>query len=957
MPRPCPIKGIIFLFVLLFLWGRPCEADVAATYNSATDVPVTADSYSTAGATFSASLNFAPPTGTNLTVVKNTGLSFVTGSFSNLAQGQTVTLGYGGLNYRFIANYHGGTGNDLVLQWARTRPVAWGDNIDGQIGDGSSMTERFVPVNVPVNVLSTGALAGKTVTFVATGRSHSLALCMDGTMAAWGSNGAGTFGNNSTTDSPVPVAVNTDGVLFGKTVVAVAAGESHSLALCSDGTVAAWGFNGRQLGTNNVPNSSSVPVAVNTSGVLLGKTVVAVAASQNHSLALCSDGTVATWGEGYSGELGNNSILGSPVPVAVNTAGVLFGKKVIAVDGGGNHILALCSDGTVAAWGNGYSGGLGNNSTAGSSVPTMVNASGVLSGKTVVAVAAGSLHSLALCSDGTVAAWGHNGYGQLGNNSTAQSNVPVLVDTAGVLAGKTVVSVEAGSYHSLARCSDGTLAAWGYNGNGQLGNNSRINSLAPVLVSSPAINGESYAAVFSGADSHHSLALIASPAFFVVTRLAATNLTKSSAVLNGIVNPDGSAATARFEYGATAAYGSTAAVTLVPNDGLNAQKVSANLTGLPPGTTYHYRFTATNAAGTVSTTDSTFTTSSDVAAIYLSASDIPVTAGNFSASGATFSAALNFAPPTGTNLTVVKNIGAGFINGTFSNLAQGEVVTLRYGGINYRFIANYHGGKGNDLVLQWPTSGLVAWGYNGSGQIGDGSTTTRLVPVNVLSTGVLSGKLINNLAVGESHSLALCTDGTIAAWGNNIYGQLGNNSTTSSTMPVAVGTGGALSGKTVVAVAAGIGHNLALCSDGTVAAWGDNKSGQLGNNSTTQSKVPVMVDTSGVLAGQIVVAVAARDYYSLALCSDGSVVAWGSNSSGQLGNHSTSDSRTPVAVDAAGIFSGKFVIAITAGGDHNLALCSDGTVAAWGANDYGQLGEVPTAVNTVGALSGKTVIA
>ncbi|MDB6174478.1 MAG: hypothetical protein JWL59_3789 [Chthoniobacteraceae bacterium] len=932
---------------------RTAPNPLAVSYATAADVPFTTNGYAATGITVSLSLNFAPPTGTTLTVVNNTGLDFINGKFSNLAHGQLVTLSYGGLNYRFIANYYGGTGNDLVLQWARSRPAAWGANDYGQIGDGST-TNRLVPVDV----LSTGVLADKTVISVAAGRSYSLALCIDGTVAAWGSNDGGTLGNNSTTSSLVPVAVNTDGVLSGKRVVAVAAGANHSLALCSDGTVAAWGYNGDgQLGTNLVPSSSSVPVAVNMAGVLFGKTVIAVAAGDNDSLALCSDGTVAAWGRGYYGELGNNSTISSPVPVAVNTAGVLSGKTVIAVAAGRAHNLALCSDGTVAAWGDGSYGELGNNSTTSSLVPTMVNASGVLSGKTVVAVTAGSLHSLALCSDGTVAAWGHNGYGQLGNNSTAQSNVPVLVGTAGVLVGKTVVSVDAGIYHSLARCSDGTLATWGFNGSAQLGNNSRINSSAPVAVSSPTINGECYAAVFSGADADHNLGLIASPAFFVVTRLAATNVTKSSVLLNGIVNPDGSAATAQFEYGATTAYGSTAAVTLVPNDGLSAQKVSANLTGLPPGTTYHYRFTATNAAGTVSTTDGTFSTSSDVAATYLSASDVPVTADRFSASSATFSATLNFAPPTGTNLMVVKNTGPAFINGTFSNLSQGQAVTLSYGGINYRFIANYHGGKGNDLVLQWPASGLVAWGYNGTGQIGDGSTTTRLVPVSVLSTGVLLGKTITILDVGSSHSLALCADGTIAAWGDNSSGQLGNNSTTASTTPVAVEKGGALSGKTVIGIAAGISHNLALCSDGTVAAWGDNSSGQLGNNSTTQSKVPVMVDTSGVLAGQTVVAVAAGNYYSLALCSDGSVVAWGSNSSGELGNHSTSNSQMPVAVDTAGIFSGKFVIAITAGGSHNLALCSDGTVAAWGSNNYGQLSEVPAAVNTLGVLSGKTVIA
>ena len=213
----------------------------------------------------------------------------------------------------------------------------------------------------------------------------------------------------------------------------------------------AWGSNSDgQLGNNSTTHSGGGLVAVDTSGVLSGKTIVAVAAGGRHSLALCSDGTMAAWGWNHRGQLGNNSTTDSSVPVAVVTSGVLAGKTIIAVTAGDFHSLALCSDGTLAAWGWNGGGQLGNNSTTDSSVPVAVDRSGVLSGKMVVAVATGSSHSLALCSDGTTAAWGRNDTGQLGNNSTTDSNVPVAVDTSGVLAGKTVIAVTAGDYHSLA---------------------------------------------------------------------------------------------------------------------------------------------------------------------------------------------------------------------------------------------------------------------------------------------------------------------------------------------------------------------------------------------------------------------------------------------------------------------------------------------------------------------------
>ena len=460
--------------VLIATAAPAVAGTVTANFTSAATIPVTAASYTATGNDVSLTLGFTPPVGTILTIVNNTGLAFISGQFSNLTQGQAVDLSYGGISYHFVANYYGGTGNDLVLQWAFQNMAAWGYNNYGQLGNNSTGGNY----SVPVLVTQTGALAGKTVVSVAAGSYHSLALCSDGTLAAWGANYS------------VPVSVTQSGVLAGKTVVSVAAGSYHSLALCSDGTLAAWGANNYgQLG-NNSRISSSVPVQVTQSGVLANKTVVSVAAGGWGCLALCSDGTLAAWGDNGSGELGNgnSSIADSIIPVLVTRNGVLAGKNVVSVSAGGGHSLALCSDGTVAAWGDNYNGALGNNSTIyQSSVPVMVTQSGVLAGKTVVSVSAGGGYSLALCSDGTVAAWGANYSGELGNNSTTSSSVPTLVMQGGVLAGKTVVSVAASNSHSLALCSDGTVAAWGANFFGQLGNNSTTDRSVPVLVTQSGV--------------------------------------------------------------------------------------------------------------------------------------------------------------------------------------------------------------------------------------------------------------------------------------------------------------------------------------------------------------------------------------------------------------------------------------------------------------------------------------
>lgn len=217
-----------------------------------------------------------------------------------------------------------------------------------------------------------------------------------------------------------------------------------------------------------------------------------------------------------------------------------------------------------------------------------------------------------------------------------------------------------------------------------------------------------------------------------------------------------------------------------------------------------------------------------------------------------------------------------------------------------------------------------AWGHNGSGTLGDGTTTNSSVPVAVSG---LEG--VQEVAGGSHHSLALGSDGSLWAWGANGAGQLGDGTTEDSSSPVEVND---LSD--VTAIAAGglsgfAGHNLALSVDGTVWAWGHNNRGQLGDGSTTNRSSPVQV--TGL---SDVVAVAADGANSYALKSDGTVWAWGDNSADQLGNADAGRRSTVpvrVAIDD--------VVAVAAGGEHGLAIRSDGTAWAWGKNDEGQLGD------------------
>jgi alpha-tubulin suppressor-like RCC1 family protein len=197
---------------------------------------------------------------------------------------------------------------------------------------------------------------------------------------------------------------------------------------------------------------------------------------------------------------------------------------------------------------------------------------------------------------------------------------------------------------------------------------------------------------------------------------------------------------------------------------------------------------------------------------------------------------------------------------------------------------------------------------------------------------VLTG--VATVATAADHSIALKGDGTIWTWGDNSAGELGDGNRRPHLGPVQVSTGARWQG---VAVAAGSDHTLALAQDGTVWAWGGNTSGQLGDGTTISRTAPVRVKGLTQVA-----AIAAGGGYSLALKADGTVWAWGNNTQSQLGDGTTQGRALPVAVKGL-----PSVVTVAAASDHTVALAADGSVWAWGDNGLGALGVGTTAATPV----------
>ena len=461
------------------------------------------------------------------------------------------------------------------------------------------------------------------------------------------------------------------------------------------------------------------------------------------------------------------------------------------ISAGTYHTCALISDGTVTCWGYGGDGQLGTGDTNNSNIPVAVTG-GALENKTVTQIATGGEHTCALISDGTVTCWGKGGYGQLGTGDNNNSSVPVAV-TGGALENKTVTQIDTGNDHTCALISDGTVTCWGLGDFGRLGTGNNNSSNIPVAVTGGALENKTVTQIATG--DAHTCALISD------------------------------------------------------------------------GTVTCWGWGAFGQLGTSETNNS----------------NIPVTV-----------------------------TGGALENKTVTQIAAG--------------------GQHTCAVVSDAT--VACWGNGGNGQLGTGDNNDSLIPV-VATGGELENKTVTQITTGGAHTCALISDGTVTCWGYGSDGTLGTGDNNDSNIPVAV-TGGALTGETVTQITAGGYHTCALISDGTVTCWGYGYYGQLGTGDNNNSNTPIAA-TGGALENKTVTQIATGNDHTCALISDGTVTCWGYGGTGQLGTGETNNSNIPVTV-AGGALENKTVTQIETGAYHTCALVSDGTVTCWGTNSIGQLG-------------------
>ena len=374
-------------------------------------------------------------------------------------------------NNRKYSNIFRGKYTSQVLT-TENELYSWGLNYDGQYGNGTNNNS-----NKPVNtsILNTIKVSG--------GALFSASVFSDNKLYSWGNNELGELGNGTITNSNVPVAVDMTGVLLGKTISQISCGHNFTVVLASDNKLSSWGYGfAGQLG-NNANTDSSVPVAVDMTGVLLGKTITQISCGDTFTAVLTSDNNVYSWGIGVDGQLGNNTNTNSNVPVAVDMTGVLLGKTITQISSGVSFCICLTTDNNLYSWGINGQGELGDGTLVSTTTPTTVDMGGVLIGKTISQISCAGSFSLVLTTDNELYSWGYNGNGQLGDGTNTIGSVPVAVVMSGVLLGKTITQISCYTYHSLVLTSEGDLYSWGWNVVGLLGDGTNTDSSVPVAVS------------------------------------------------------------------------------------------------------------------------------------------------------------------------------------------------------------------------------------------------------------------------------------------------------------------------------------------------------------------------------------------------------------------------------------------------------------------------------------------
>ena len=808
----------------------------------------------------------------------------------------------------------------------------WGYNGYGNLGLSDTVS-RTKPTNTNI---------GEDAVDVATGAYHTLVLKEDGTVWSVGNNNYGQLGDGTTTNKTEFVQVkDITGEGYLKGIIAIAANNNMSYALSENGNVYSWGYNGYgNLGIGYGDSSAhTIP-----SKVQKVSNIIQIASGENYLVMLDADGSV--WSVGYNGygQFGINTAGSMAVPQHMRNStneDILYGVKQVSA--GAIHTVLAMEDGTALAVGyNGY-GALATGDTNTKYLPVQMLNENNEAIKNVKNVSANGHETIVSVKEQTVTneageenreagiyVAGYNNYGQLyTKDTTTRYNLTKVQEDKNIIAMASTTNV---SYQTSAIADNmGLVYTVGYNGNGEMGDDTVTTTINPTSISEARFTVDTQRVILNLDDSNNTKQINAATDLgfnLLYDQVEGEQLTYNSLDTNIATVSDTGLITAK-NYGITKVEVST---NKLPNKAVVTVEVLRNGDKAYPKVVSGQDFTVAlkadgtvwtwgyNAYGQLGTKDQTNRYKPTKIAIE---NVIDISAGD--------------------NYTLVLTKEGkvySFGNNSYGQLGRSGD-TLEIAEIsNLENITQIAASSYNAMALT--ASGEVyTWGYNYYGQLGDRSNTTKYSPIKIKLQGIVK------IAGKNQTSTAVDSDGKLYTWGYNGYGQLGNNSTNTIYVPTEV-----MNLENIVDVAVGNNTIIALDKAGYVYTSGYNAYGNLGNNSTSNrynfDKVIEKFETTGEGEDSIttpvylanVKQIEAGSEYAVAINKDGNAYAWGNNAYTQFANGTTNNSliATNIKYSAEQNVIDDVLDVATAANSLTVVR-KDGKVWTAGRNNVGQLGD------------------
>jgi len=750
--------------------------------------------------------------------------------------------------------------------------TCWGLGTSGQLGSGASN------YNYPKEINNAYGYADLNFSTISTGGTHTCALDDDNKLLCWGSRVNYRLGDNGASSHvSYPTRYTGTSEIYDRPLAAISAGGTHTCTIRMDTSTWCWGLgNYGQIGDGTIYGGGTMPKQVQFENNL---TVISISTGYFHTCAIMSDDSIYCWGFNDQGQLGIGNNTNQPLPTKVLLPA---GRTALAISLGFAQTCAILDDYSINCWGNNDNGQIGDGTTDDRNSPSAVILSGI---NDPIQIAVGYDSTCALFDDGSIQCWGNNNYGQLGIGSTTQSESPKTLNSISHLE---ATSIQVGNFFACALFHDGAPRCWGLGASGQLGTGLNGNSNSPQLVKGYKEGMNEAYRFIQGTE----ISIPIHVAGWDYTSNISGNLSAgiewnnitNSLELNYLLPIGNHSASITFS---TGIYSTTVTVDFEIIERIDqwSDRVASHTHGM--------------------------------AIVDDIESHIPVDL-DLGGSHSCYISLNNFNYCQGDN-----TYGQQGDNTVTARSTPNKILLFE------KPLTSISTGSQHTCGIDYDGS-LYCWGYNALGGVGVGTTTatyTGRQEVTVEANGLENNRALQ-VSVGTYHTCSIFDDLQLYCWGYNNYGQLGIDSVTQQNRPQIVNMP---DNQRVTDISNGQGHTCAIVNNGSVYCWGYNYYGQLGDNTTANSQVPVYTQLP---QGRTALAISLGQHHSCAILDNNSIYCWGYNNFGQLGVDATSSSPLPAFVNMP---IGSVPVQLSLGLDFTCTVLNNGSAYCWGYNAQNQV--------------------